>query len=100
MISRGTWICYQFNLEYLAPVVWSNGVDGQGSAFADTSGSLKVFTPANRKNTKVHYQIASYNLNLSELEDASNYKSLCNKALLFWNDSFVRYNCINIFSIW
>ena len=99
MVSRGTGICYQFNLEYLAPVVWSNEVDGQGSAFADTLGSLEVSTPANRKNIKVHYQIASYNLHLGKLGDASNYKSLCNKALLFWNDSFVRYNCINIFSL-
>ena len=36
MVSRGTGICYQFNLEYLAPVVWSNEVDGQGSAFSVT----------------------------------------------------------------
>ncbi len=29
-------ICYQFNLEYLTQVVWSNEVDGQRFAFLDT----------------------------------------------------------------
>ena len=29
-------MCYQINLEYLAQVVWSNEVDGQGAVFSDT----------------------------------------------------------------
>ena len=33
-MSRGTSICYQVNLEYLAQVVWSNEV-GQGFIFFD-----------------------------------------------------------------
>ena len=35
-MSRGTSICYQFNLEYLAQVVWSNEVMGSDSSFLIT----------------------------------------------------------------
>lgn len=36
VVPPGTGICHQVNLEYLAQVVWSNEVDGQGFAFSDT----------------------------------------------------------------
>ncbi|NAR79856.1 MULTISPECIES: hypothetical protein [Acinetobacter] len=35
-MSRGTSICYQFNVEYLTQVVWSNEVDGQRFALPVT----------------------------------------------------------------
>ena len=36
VVPPRTGICHQVNLEYLAQVVWSNEVDGQGFAFSDT----------------------------------------------------------------
>jgi len=43
VVPPGTGICHQVNLEYLAQVVWSNEVDGQGFAFSDTWWCFKKY---------------------------------------------------------